>query len=92
LCVCVVPYSLVPCVSFLHVPPNSHTPSLPPSVFAPNQQILDNVEVQHRLMEEMPILGAIPGFLEVKGRRLGPEEVRCGGKEGREGGREGGSM
>jgi len=39
-------------------------------------------------MEEMPILGAIPGFLEVKGRRLGDEEVRCGGKEGREGGRE----
>jgi hypothetical protein len=31
-CVCVVPYSLVPCVSFLHVPPNSHPPSLRPSV------------------------------------------------------------
>lgn len=35
------------------------------------------------MMEEIPILGAIPGFLEVKGRRLSDEEVRCSGKEGR---------
>ena len=73
--------------------PSQFSPSLPPSLRpCQNQQILDNVEVQHRLMEEMPILGAIPGFLEVKDRRLGDEQVQCGGKEGREGGREGGSM
>jgi len=66
------------------------SPPLPPPLPLPpcqNQQILDNVEVQHRLMEEIPILGAIPGFQEVKGRRLSDEEVGAEGREGREGGR-----
>ncbi|KAM3567729.1 hypothetical protein VYU27_010132 [Nannochloropsis oceanica] len=46
------------------------------------EKILENVEVQHRLMEEIPILGAIPGFLEVKGRRLSDEETKAGFRKG----------
>ena len=35
------------------------------------------------MIEDIPILGAIPGCLEVKGRRLSDEEVRFSGKEGK---------
>jgi hypothetical protein len=39
------------------------------------QKLLNNPEIQHRLLEEMPLLGAIPGFKAVTGRRLSNEAV-----------------
>ena len=43
------------------------------------KKILGNVEIQHRVLEEMPILHAVPGFADVHGRRLSDEEVRMKG-------------
>jgi hypothetical protein len=40
-----------------------------------SQKLLNNPEIQHRLLEEMPLLGAIPGFKAVTGRRLSNEAV-----------------
>lgn len=39
------------------------------------QKLLNNPEIQHRLLEEIPLLGAIPGFKAVTGRRLSNEAV-----------------
>lgn len=39
------------------------------------EKILGNAEIQHRLLESIPMLQALPGFAEVKGRRLSDEEV-----------------
>jgi len=67
-------------------------PSLPPSSSG-FKAILDNSEIQHRVLEELPILGAIEGFNKIRGnRQLSDKDVREGGeeeggKEGREGGR-----
>jgi len=49
---------------------------------------LDNPKIQHRVLKELPLLGAIEGFSKIRAnRRLSAEEV---GKGGREGGDEGG--
>jgi hypothetical protein len=47
-----------------------------------NAQILDNVEIQHRILENVPALKAVSGFSEVHGRKLGDQEVSK--REGRE--------
>lgn len=44
-------------------------------LFIPQEKILGNAEIQHRMLESLPMLHAIPGFAEVKGRRLSDEEV-----------------
>ena len=45
------------------------------------QKIYDNVEVQHRILEANPLLGALQGFKQAKGRRLNDQQVE-GGREG----------
>lgn len=47
--------------------------------FDPRAQILDNVEIQHRILENIPALQAIAGFNEIQGRRLSDQEVRKDG-------------
>ncbi|TFJ81149.1 hypothetical protein NSK_007495 [Nannochloropsis salina CCMP1776] len=42
------------------------------------ENILDNVEIQHRIMEGVPILGAVSGFREASGRRLNDQETTAG--------------
>ncbi len=39
--------------------------------------LLKNAEIQHRILEEMPLLAAFDGFKQITGRRLSDEEVRC---------------
>ena len=56
-------------------------PYLPPSP----QLILDNANVQHEIMEKLPLLAAFDGFKAITGRRLDDAGVSQG-----EGGREGG--
>lgn len=47
--------------------------------------ILDNSEIQHRVLEELPILGAIEGFNKIRGnRQLSNENTRKGFVEGME--------
>lgn len=50
-------------------PPTTHHPQPHPP------QILTNVEIQHRILENMPALKALSGFSEVHGRRLSDAEV-----------------
>jgi hypothetical protein len=45
-------------------------------------QILDNVEIQHRIVESIPALHALPGFGEIRGRRLSDQEVGYGDGSG----------
>jgi hypothetical protein len=40
------------------------------------QVVLKNVEIQHRILEEMPLLAAFDGFKQITGRRLSNEQVR----------------
>ena len=40
-----------------------------------SRQILENVEIQHRILENMPALKALSGFTEAHGRRLSDAEV-----------------
>lgn len=42
------------------------------------QVLLKNVEIQHRILEEMPLLAAFDGFRQITGRRLSDEQVRGG--------------
>lgn len=48
------------------------------------QAILQHAEIQHRIMEENPLLEAFDGFKELKagGRRLSAAEVRLLGVDG----------
>lgn len=39
------------------------------------QVLLKNVEIQHRILEEMPLLAAFDGFRQITGRRLSDEQV-----------------
>lgn len=43
------------------------------------QLISENVEIQHRILEATPMLAAIPGFREARGRRLNDQDVSGGG-------------
>jgi len=67
-------------VLLLPLPPSF--PCLPPS--SPGfKAILDNSEIQHRVLKELPLLGAIEGFSKIRAnRRLSAEEVGKGGREG----------
>jgi hypothetical protein len=47
------------------------------------QVLLKNVEIQHRILEEMPLLAAFDGFRQVTGRRLNDEQVRLSVSEDR---------
>jgi hypothetical protein len=44
--------------------------------------LLDNAEIQHRLLETMPHLGALPGFSDIKGRRLDDAGTTAGFAKG----------
>ena len=44
-------------------------------VCLPYQVLLKSTEVQHRILEEMPLLAAFPGFKQIMGRRLNDEQV-----------------
>ena len=39
------------------------------------QVLLNNAEIQHRIMEELPMLAAFDGFKQARGRRLSDEDV-----------------
>lgn len=64
----------------LKFPPyHSHSPTLSRRHFSSSgfKAILDNSEIQHRVLKELPLLGAIEGFSKIRGnRRLSAEEVR----------------
>lgn len=42
---------------------------------AARQVLLNNAEIQHRIMEELPMLAAFDGFKQARGRRLSDEDV-----------------
>ena len=44
--------------------------------FKQTQVLLKNVEIQHKILEEMPLLAAFNGFKQARGRRLSDEDVR----------------
>jgi len=68
-----------PLLTFLLTSPPSRPLSLPGF-----KAILDNSEIQHRVLKELPLLGAIEGFSKIRAnRRLSAEEVGKGGREGR---------
>jgi len=46
------------------------------------QVLLKNVEIQHRILEEMPLLAAFDGFRQIMGRRLNDEQVCLSMSEG----------
>ncbi|EKU22120.1 hypothetical protein NGA_0024302 [Nannochloropsis gaditana CCMP526] len=46
------------------------------------ESILENVEIQHRIIEGVPILGAVSGFREARGRRLTDQETTAGFSKG----------
>ena len=47
------------------------------------QVVLKNVEIQHRILEEMPLLAAFDGFKQITGRRLSDEQVGLNAVKGR---------
>lgn len=80
-CVCIRPIKPPP-LSHPHTPQHIASacmyvrkrPIHPPHPF-PHQQILDNVEIQHRILESIPTLKALSGFSEAHGRKLSDQEV-----------------
>eukprot|EP00624_Nannochloropsis_granulata_P000932 evm.model.NODE_14087_length_57995_cov_43.650368.3 len=40
------------------------------------QAVLDNAEIQHTILEKLPLLAAFDGFKQITGRRLDAEGVR----------------
>lgn len=50
-------------------------PSIHVYLHTPTQVIQNNVEIQHRILEEFPLLAAYDGFKQARGRRLSDEDV-----------------